>query len=1171
MADKTNIGFNVYLDDKTANASLKTLQAEARKLKNELATLSPKSQEFIDKSKQFQLVQNRLKGVTDEINGTGSAFSKLATWFNKYQGMFFALSAAFVGIGMTIKKFVSTAAELSDELADIRKTTGMTQVEVEKLNSEFKKIDTRTSREELRKMAIVAGQLGIAKKDIFAFVESVDKLNVALGDEFKGGAEEVATKMGTLRNVLTDMKTSNIADDMLKIGNAINQLAAAGFATGPVVTDFANRIAGIGIPLGLTSGQVLGLSATLQELNVHTERGGTAVARILQKMTTNVGTFAKIAGMNIVEFKNLLNTDLYSAFIKVMEGSKNSGSSATDLAEIIKELEVQGAGAAEVFAKLGSNTAILREKVDMANTSLKGTDSIMNEFNIKNETLGAVLNKLGKYFMNLVTLPGVQNFFKSIILKVYELTEWMKRNVETLKILGESFLVFLSTLTAYKIAVFAASAFTKTFIAIKTAWRIINLSLALSYNYLTGNINRANAAMRLLNITTKASPFGIITSILTAAIGVFMILRNKIDETTKAQEEFRKTLIESQSEADSLFEQLKKSNPGTGERLFLINEINSKYGEYIGNMLTEESTLQDIQKAQENVNKELLKGIAIKAKIKEITELVQAENELKKEVMEMGKDWREVFNNRIFVDDKGITHWVEYEGKLATIVGVWDQLQRKKKDVTSFYNDIMKDFMENGETTNPTNKKKSKQNYQPDSEDDPDKKEVKKLNDLNDEIKKIKAQQLEYTMSENEKEIYEVKLKYNSLFESAKGHKKQIKELEYLYSKEIENIQNKQLAEQEKKAVDAYNALKKKIIETAAEVSKGLLDENNKEISDVNDKYAELFQAAEGHDAEMLQLTQLYYTELDTIIKKQDEKKKQKEEKETEENKKKLKKEQEDKVAAIQDSLNSVSSMVQELNDLEDYLANKRLDQINTEKEAKLAALDDLYNKKLISDKEYNTRKAKVEAEYHKKSIEQEKKAAKQKAQITLMLMLLNSAVSIANAIKVATDSSKSWIEMIAAILASVATVGASMYSAWEAYDKANSIQLNSGGKVPGSGNTDTVPAMLTPGEYVLNKKAVSAIGLPLLNHINYQIAPNTMSAVRSSRAENGYSEGGQVNNTSKPDTDPVYDQLINVLNKVYSALDSPKPSLAVFDQKTTRVIRKELEGFAEAENSAKI
>lgn len=46
-------------------------------------------------------------------------------------------------------------------------------------------------------------------------------------------------------------------------------------------------------------------------------------------------------------------------------------------------------------------------------------------------------------------------------------------------------------------------------------------------------------------------------------------------------------------------------------------------------------------------------------------------------------------------------------------------------------------------------------------------------------------------------------------------------------------------------------------------------------------------------------------------------------------------------------------------------------------------------------------------------------------------------------------------------------------------------IYRNSGGKVPGSGNRDTVRAMLTPGEYILNKDAVNAIGVDNLERFN--------------------------------------------------------------------------------------
>lgn len=45
-------------------------------------------------------------------------------------------------------------------------------------------------------------------------------------------------------------------------------------------------------------------------------------------------------------------------------------------------------------------------------------------------------------------------------------------------------------------------------------------------------------------------------------------------------------------------------------------------------------------------------------------------------------------------------------------------------------------------------------------------------------------------------------------------------------------------------------------------------------------------------------------------------------------------------------------------------------------------------------------------------------------------------------------------------------------------------LAFNKGGRVPGSGDTDTVPAMLTPGEVVINKRA-SERYLPLLDSIN--------------------------------------------------------------------------------------
>ena len=84
-------------------------------------------------------------------------------------------------------------------------------------------------------------------------------------------------------------------------------------------------------------------------------------------------------------------------------------------------------------------------------------------------------------------------------------------------------------------------------------------------------------------------------------------------------------------------------------------------------------------------------------------------------------------------------------------------------------------------------------------------------------------------------------------------------------------------------------------------------------------------------------------------------------------------------------------------------------------------------------------------------------------------------------------------------------------------------IGFNSGGLVPGSGNTDSVSANLTPGEYVIRKKAVQAIGVGNLERMNRYakggpVSPDSMGSaeirsriVRTGKAEQ-YAAGQRIN-----------------------------------------------------------
>ena len=56
-----------------------------------------------------------------------------------------------------------------------------------------------------------------------------------------------------------------------------------------------------------------------------------------------------------------------------------------------------------------------------------------------------------------------------------------------------------------------------------------------------------------------------------------------------------------------------------------------------------------------------------------------------------------------------------------------------------------------------------------------------------------------------------------------------------------------------------------------------------------------------------------------------------------------------------------------------------------------------------------------------------------------------------------------------------------------------NIMTMSDGGNVPGSGNKDTVPAMLTPGEFVMNKASTAKIGVQNLMKMNANVGKGVL------------------------------------------------------------------------------
>ena len=97
--------------------------------------------------------------------------------------------------------------------------------------------------------------------------------------------------------------------------------------------------------------------------------------------------------------------------------------------------------------------------------------------------------------------------------------------------------------------------------------------------------------------------------------------------------------------------------------------------------------------------------------------------------------------------------------------------------------------------------------------------------------------------------------------------------------------------------------------------------------------------------------------------------------------------------------------------------------------------------------------------------------------------------------------------------------------------------KMNKGGVVPGSGNTDTVPAMLTPGEFVMSKGAVQKYGEDTLAAMNSMGGGTNKPTIMR-----GYNEGGAATPMSSEDLVAAVGPSLKIFMEQHNALIDSDP-----------------------------
>lgn len=631
-------------------SSIRDLEYSIKALNQQMHGMERGTEQF----KQMELKAKQLKAELQAVRAEGVAqeswIKRSADWFNRMQGIALGAVAAISGITFTVKKCVEEYAKMDDEMTNVRKYTGQAAEEVERMNEDFKKMDTRTPRQKLNQLAEDAGRLGITSTAaVEEFVDGADKINVALGDDL---GDKAVSQIGKLAQMFGEDKTKGLRGDMLATGSAVNELAQNSSASAGYLVDFTARVAGVGKQAGFTQAQIMGLASVLDQNMQQDETAATAVQNLLAKMFQDSAKFAQIAGLNVKEFAKTLKEDANGALLQFLAAMRAKGGFA-DLAPMFEEMKMDGSRATGVLTVLADKLDDIKTAQNLANEAYSEGTSVLNEFETQNESVQAQLDKASKKFLDLSIelgqklYPAARYCISAASLGVRALStlvDFVKDYWRILIVLTAAIVTYTAVSKAKLIAEKAQMAWLNIMILREKAHLVLVglktsalKTMAIVQMALTREIKLTTAAQMLWNKVLLANPITAVIAVVAGLTAAIVTLSKETSTAEQAQRDYNDAVTDANKQAAEeeasimrLVSAIQSNTTAESDRKAALEELNGKLmREHLGN-ITEEAvrTGQATRQIQSYIDM-MKKKIVIDGLQKKLAESIakQAEDE----------------------------------------------------------------------------------------------------------------------------------------------------------------------------------------------------------------------------------------------------------------------------------------------------------------------------------------------------------------------------------------------------------------------------------------------------------------------------------------------------------------------------------------------------------------
>ncbi|MCP3894534.1 MAG: phage tail tape measure protein, partial [Bacteroides sp.] len=635
-------GVYLYLDGSEIKNDIKSVETEMKGLISAQKKMTIGSEEYVRTAQKIRSLRGiinehnaQLREVETNVKKNSVSIGKLADGFNRFFGLIGAGLAALTGFTLALRSLRDEKNKLEESQAGLKALTGLDDDSIAWLTGQAKKLSTSMTKEGLRvrqsanEILDAYMLIGSAKPELLGNKEALASVTEE-AMRLQAAAKDITLNEAVDALTLSLNQYSEGAD---KAAHFTNVLAAGSKEGSANIASEAKaiRVAGVAAASAYTSiEQTVGLIQTLAYRGIKDEIAGTGLKKFFLTLQTGSDeTNPKIVGLTTA-LDNLKKKQMDAAAIKKMFGEEgyNVASVLINETEQVKQFTqaVTGTNIATEQAAINSNTAAAKLAQAKNELKLAGIE-LADRLNPAMVVSTNMLTNLIKYLPSLIdwlkewgstvalSLAPVLLYNGAIkLMNAYHVVANGLRTASTTLIILHTAAMANATgnLVRYNTAMSAYNLMLNANSKIVKICTGLTYLLAAAKATLTGNTVKAGIAMKAFHALGMTNVF---VAIATAVLAAGIALYKYATRTTEAQKAVKEFLAESTKERDELkklTDAAQRAGDGTERRKQLIDEINSKYGQYLTNLLDEKSSLNDIKRAYKEINEAMDQNIAKK-------------------------------------------------------------------------------------------------------------------------------------------------------------------------------------------------------------------------------------------------------------------------------------------------------------------------------------------------------------------------------------------------------------------------------------------------------------------------------------------------------------------------------------------------------------------------------